>query len=80
MQEFGRRELEQLLLDFERVLAGPEAGAVGDAEDVRVHRHGRLAEGGVQHHVGGLAADAGQAFQFFAGSGYFAVVILHQQT
>ena len=42
------------------VAPGRQAGAVGDAEDVRVHRHRRLAEGHVEHHVGGLAAHAGQ--------------------
>jgi hypothetical protein len=30
---------------------------------VGVHRDGRLAEGGVQHHVGGLAAHPGQRLQ-----------------
>src|SRR6266850_7792719 len=39
VQVFRRRELEQLLLDLERILARGEAGAVGDAEDVRVDRH-----------------------------------------
>src|SRR2546426_6650513 len=51
LQVFGRRELEQLLLDLERVLARGEAGAVGDAKDVRVDRHCRLPERGVEHHV-----------------------------
>ena len=56
----------QLQLDLERVLAGREPGAVADAEDVGVDRDGRLAEGDVEHHVGGLAADAGQRLQRLA--------------
>ena len=46
-----------------------QVGAVGDAEDMRVHRDGRLAERDVQHHIGGLAADAGQRFQRLALAG-----------
>src|SRR5688500_4873064 len=45
LQILGRSELEELLLNFERVLARGDAGPVGDAEDMRVDRHGRLAEG-----------------------------------
>ena len=46
--------------DREHVLAGREAGAVADAEDVRVDRDGRLAEGDVEHDIRGLPADARQ--------------------
>jgi hypothetical protein len=53
-------------LDLERRLARRQAGAVGDAEDVRVDGHGRLAEGHVEHDIGGLAPDAGQRLQRFA--------------
>src|SRR2546422_4568526 len=45
-------ELEELVLDLAHVLARREAGAVGDSKDVRVHRDGRMAEGGVEDHVG----------------------------
>ena len=47
-------------LDGERCLAGRQAGAVGDAEDVRVDRHRRFAEGDVENDVGGLATDSRQ--------------------
>jgi hypothetical protein len=77
-QEFFRHEFQQLLLDDVDVLARRQAGAVGDAEDVRVHRHGRLAERGVQHHVGGLAAHARQGFQRFAVFRHFAAMQLDQ--
>ena len=49
-------------LGFDRfdIVARREAGAVADAKDVRIDRERLLAEGGVEHHVGGLAADPGQ--------------------
>src|SRR4051794_3193267 len=47
-QVLGRREFEQPVLDLARLLAGRDASAVRDAEDVRVDRHGRLAEGRIQ--------------------------------
>ena len=56
----GGTRSQQARFDLERRAARRQPGAVGDAEDVRVHRDRRLAEGDVQHHVGGLAADAGQ--------------------
>ena len=73
-QVFPGDAAEQALLDFEHVLAGGEAGAVGEAEDVGVDGHRRLAEDGVEHHVGGLAADAGEGFEGFAVVGYLAAV------
>ena len=65
-QVFLRHDLHQLHLDVERRLADRQAGAVADAEDVGIDRDGRLAEGDVEHDVGGLAADAGQRFQRLA--------------
>jgi hypothetical protein len=70
---------QQALLDFDDVLAGGEAGAVGEAEDVGVDGHRRFAEDGVEHHVGGLAADAGQGFEGVAVVGHFAAVALEQR-
>src|SRR5262245_34605852 len=43
-QVLGRRELEQLLFHFQRVLARREPGAVGDAENVCVDCHGGRSE------------------------------------
>ena len=40
------------------VFSGREAGAVADAEDMGVHGKGLFGEGGVEHDIGGLAADA----------------------
>ena len=80
VDEVGRRNaLEQLQLDLERVLARREAGAVRDAEDVRVDRHRGLAESDVEHDVGGLAADAGQCFERHAVAGHPAAVPRDQQ-
>ena len=53
-----RHDLLQLELDLEHVLARREAGAVADPEDVRVDRERLLVEGGVEHHIGRLSADA----------------------
>src|SRR3546814_10551836 len=43
-----------------------------------VHGNGRLAEPGVEHHVGGLAADAGQGYERFAGARHLAFVQVEQ--
>ena len=51
-----RHALFQLGLDLLGRLALGEAGAVADAEDVRVDREGFLPEGAIKHDVGGLAA------------------------
>src|SRR4029079_136999 len=51
------------LLDLGRGLAGSEAGAVADPEQMGVDGDGRLAEGGVEDDIGGLAADAGQRLE-----------------
>ncbi|MCY1535937.1 hypothetical protein D9M68_713660 [compost metagenome] len=75
---FAGHEFFELAFDFQHVLAGGDAGAVGHAEDVRVHGHRGLAERGVEHHVGGLAAHAGQGFQRLAGLRHFAAVLLQQ--
>src|SRR5690554_4565899 len=68
----------EFLFHFEDVLAGGDAGPVGDAKNMRIHRHGELAESGVEYHVGGLAAYAGQGFKFGAGAWYFTGVLLDQ--
>ena len=45
-----------------------------------VDRHGRLAKGGIEHHVGGLAADAGQRLERFAGLRNIAGMPFDQQS
>src|SRR5688572_20436138 len=66
LQVLGRRELEELQLDLERVLPGRDSGAVGDPEDVCIDRYGRLPERRVQDHVRSLAAHARQCLEGFA--------------
>jgi hypothetical protein len=62
-------DLLQLRFDLIDVLAGGEAGAVADAEDVRVDREGFLAERGIEDDVGGFAPDTWKRLQFLAGAG-----------
>ena len=78
--ELVGHELDQIAFHHFDCFARCDAGAVGDAEVVRVHRDGRLAEGDIEHHVCGLAADAGQGFEFFARAGHHAAVFFDQQT
>ena len=77
-QVFGRHAAQQLLLDLARVRAPGEPEPMGDAEDVRVDRHRRLAERAVQHDVGGLAPDARQLLQRLAIARHLAAVLLEQ--
>lgn len=57
--ELRRDHLFETELDLERRLAARKPGAVADAEDMGVDRHGVLAKGHVEHDIGGLAARAG---------------------
>ena len=77
--EFIRHEFKQPFFYLINVFAGRDRGAVRDPEDMGVHRDGRLAKGGIQDHVGRLAADAGQALQRRARSRHPAVVFFQQQ-
>ena len=62
-QEALRNDLHELVLDLARRLAGRDAEAVCDAKHMRVDRERRLAEGGVEHDIGGLAADPRQSLE-----------------
>ena len=63
----GGNAFDQFVFDRLHRFARRHAGAVADAEDMGVDRHRRLAERYVQHNVRGLAPDAGQFHQLFAG-------------
>ena len=77
MQQVGlRHRFEQALLDGQNRLAGRQANPVGQSEQVGVDRDGGLPETDVQHHVGGLSADARQGFQGLPIVGNLAVVLL----
>ena len=69
-----RDDLLQLGFDDLDRLAGREAGPVAHAEDVGVDGEGLLAERGVEHDIGGLAAHAGQFLKLFSGAWDFTVV------
>ena len=58
--------LFQPLFHHQRRFPRGHTGSVADPKQVCVHSHGRLAEGGVEHHISGFAADPGQRLQFFA--------------
>lgn len=77
--EFIGHEFKQSFFYLIDVFAGRDRGAVRDPEDMGVHRDGRLAKGGIQDHIGRLAADAGQALQRLARSRHPAVVPFQQQ-
>ena len=62
----GRHHPFEPGLDRRRIAARRHAGAVRHPEDMRVDGDGRLAEGDVEHHIGGLAADARQGLQRLA--------------
>ena len=55
-----RHDLLELGLDLVDRLARGKAGPVADPENVRVDRERLLAERGVEHDIGGFAADSGQ--------------------
>jgi hypothetical protein len=70
----------ELGFDLVNVLARCKAGAVGDAEHMRVDRERLLAERGVEHDVRGLAADTGQRLKLFAGARDLAAVAFDQRS
>jgi hypothetical protein len=73
-----RHDLLELRLDVLDGFPGSQAGAVADPVHVRVDRERLLAERGVEHDVGGLAADAGQRLQFFAGARDLSAMMVDQ--
>ena len=78
-QELGRDAAHQPVLHCARIGPGREAGAVADAEDMRVHGERRLAEGDVEHDIRRLAPDAGQRLERVAIGGHRAAMALEQQ-
>jgi len=59
-----RQNRHQVALDLDRILLAGQTEALGDPGHVGIHHHPRGdAEHGPEHHVGGLAADAGKLHQ-----------------
>ena len=75
---FGHHSQEITLYLFGVVVFG-EAEATRDAPDVGVNDHALVdAEGVAQHHVGGLAAHAGESDEIGHGAGNLSAVILDE--
>jgi hypothetical protein len=77
-QQLLRDAFDQPVFDRPHVGAGGDAGAVAEPEDVGVNGHRVFAKGDVQHHVGGLAANARQSFQCRAVVRNLAIVFVEQ--
>ena len=77
LEAIGDRALEPLLY-FVRIFSGRQAGAIRDAENMRIDGDRGLAEGDVEHHVGRLAADAGQRLERRARARHLAAVLGEQ--
>ena len=77
-EQVGGDALDQGILDGARGGAWGEAGAVAEAEDVGVHRHGRFAEDDVEDDVRRLAADAWQRLEGVALRGDLAAVLAQE--
>ena len=73
-QKAIRDDAHESVFDLARRFAGRDGEAVGDAEDVGVDGQRRLAEDGIEHHIGGLAANAGQGFQLLTNARRLAAV------
>ena len=80
LPKFLGDEFHQLVLDFDDVPAGGDAGPVGDPENMGVHRDGGFAERGVEDHVSGLAAHSRQTLEVFALARYFAAELFQQDS
>ena len=63
LHELPGHPSQQFLLHLQHRFPGCDPGAVADPEDVGVDRHGGTPEGGIEHHVGGLAPYPRQFFQ-----------------
>ena len=77
-QEFFGDVFHQFVLYLAHVFAFGNACAIGDAENVCVHGHCRLAKSGVQHHIRGFATDTRQAFQLGTGLRHFTTKLIEQ--
>lgn len=76
--KLGGDQFQKLLFHLFNILARGELRPIADAEDVRVHGDGRPAKGGIQHHVGGFTAHAGQRLQRCSVFRHLAIVLLQQ--
>ena len=75
VQIFARRDAHKLGFNFGGRFAGSQAGAIGDAEDVGIHRDCAFAEDLHQHDICRLSSNTRQRFQRLARARHFAVVL-----
>ena len=71
-QKGRRRALHQSLFHLADIASGRETSAVGNAEDMRIHRDRLFSEGDVQDDIGAFAPDPRQRLQLFARARDFA--------
>ena len=57
-QIFFGNVFQQFFLDFQDIFSRRKAGAVAEAENVRVHRHRGFAKNGIENDIGSLASNA----------------------
>ena len=57
-----RRFFVQRFFDGQHAFAGCQSRSIADSKNVRIDGKGLGAEGGVHHHIRGLATNTGQAF------------------
>jgi len=77
--EFFGNDLDKPVFDGAHGFSGGEAGAVGDAENMRIDGHGGLTKRGVEYHIGRFAPHAGECFEFGARLWHFTLVFFEQQ-
>ena len=78
-KEFGRNRFQQFVFHLTHGFPRRQSGSVGDPENMRVDRHGRFTESGVEHHIRRFTADAGQCFQFSTDPWNLSAVALDQK-
>src|ERR1700733_15333618 len=74
-QKAVRDDAHKSVFDLARRFAGRDGEAVGDSEHVGVDGQRRLAEDGVEHHIGSLAANTRQGFQLLTDAGGLTAVL-----
>ena len=77
--KFLWHNFKQFLFDLVDVFTWCELHTVGDAEYMGVHCHCRLSKNSVQHNVCRFAPNAREIYEFFAGVGYFAIMLVDKK-
>src|SRR5690606_21252455 len=75
-QERFRYDLFQFSFDFNYILSGSDARAIGYPENMRVDSNGGVAERGIEHDIGCFTANTRKGFERAAVIGDLTVVLL----